>query len=158
MQVVHLVVDAVVFAVGSRGPLGRGHEAAVLDRIVVATLGMPRQIVSEIVNLGARSPHMIRVDREVRFQIVLVQAEAVFQIGDGDAAQIDLVVAAGGEIGPVPLFRLRFGLRVAVLGLVFSVEDERDVVEGRKLGGDALLANDERLERMEQVLEGKARQ
>ncbi len=48
-----------------------------------------------------------------------------------------------------------FPERVAVLHLVLPVDHERDVVERREAGRQALLAEDEGLERVQEVLEGE---
>ena len=47
---------------------------------------------------------------------------------------------------------------VAELGLVLAVKDERNAEFGRHLRGELLLAEDERLEWVEEVFRGKTRQ
>ena len=61
----------------------------------------------------------------------------------------EMFVAQGGVV---------VGNRVAELGLVLAVEHQRDAELGGHLGGQLLLAQNERLERVEQVLGRKAGQ
>src|SRR3989442_15007517 len=84
---------------------------------------------------------------------------AVHTVGLDDLLARDTTEVDGREIsrgarpeGGRAQRRLAVGDRVAVLGLVLAVEDERAVVLDRELRADHLLADDERLERMQKVL------
>jgi hypothetical protein len=63
-----------------------------------------------------------------------VDAELLLQVGDRRAAEVDLRLVGRGEVRPVALRGLRVGDRVAVLGLVLAVEDERDLCSSAIFG------------------------
>jgi hypothetical protein len=96
---------------------------------------------------------LLGVGGQVRLQLVRVDAELLLQVGDRRAAEVDLRLVGRGEVRPVALRRLGVGDRVAVLGLVLAVEDERNLVQQRHFRRQRFLAEDERLERVEQVLD-----
>ena len=75
-----------------------------------------------------------------------------------DPAEEDLALVFGGEIAPVALGRVGVGARIAVFGLVLAVEHQRKIVQQRHLRRQALLPQHERLERMEEIFDRKARQ
>src|SRR5699024_9453619 len=85
-----------------------------------------------------------------------VDAEILLQLPQRHAAQIDVVEVVGGEEMGVPQSRVVVRDGVAELGLVLAVEHQRDAEFGGHLGRQLFLAQNERLERMEQVLGGKA--
>src|SRR2546425_2191493 len=57
VEVVDSVVDAVVLAVGTWRAFGRHLESAMLDGVVITTLGMPLQVVTQIVHLDRSEEH-----------------------------------------------------------------------------------------------------
>ena len=69
-----------------------------------------------------------------------------------------MVVVVDGEEMLVAQSRVIVGDGVAKLGFVLSVEHQRDAELGGHLGGKLLLAQDKRLERVEQILGGQTGQ
>ena len=69
---------------------------------------------------------------------------------DPDAADKYLREIVGGEIAAILLGGAVGRYRIAVLGFVFAVKDQRDVKIDRHLRRDILLTDHERLERMEE--------
>ena len=100
--------------------------------------------------------HVRGVAGQVDGQVRLVHLEVLFQLAQGHAAQIDVVKIVGGKEVLVPQGAVVVGDGVAKLGLVLAVEHQRDAELGGHFGGQLLLAQDEGLEGMEQVLGGKA--
>ena len=81
------------------------------------------------------------------------------QLGYAHAAEVELVEPLLlREVARVALRRRRLCDWVAVLYLVLAVDDERDAVRRRQLRRQPLLAEDERLEGVQEIFEGQARQ
>ena len=100
----------------------------------------------------------VGIGRQVGSQILGGHA-VLCQLGHAYAAEVEVIEPLLLRVVPrVPLRRGCLRDRVAVLHLVLAVDHERDVVGRRHLGRETLLAEDERLERMQEVLEGQARQ
>src|SRR5690606_16678114 len=65
MEVVHLVVNRAVLRIGPDGALGRSPETAMLDRIIVALLRVPFEVVAEIADIDPVTFEQTRVRREI---------------------------------------------------------------------------------------------
>ena len=154
-EVVDLVVDGVVLGVGALGALGRGAEAAVLHAVIVGALGMPLLVIAQIPHLNVVFLQVAGLAGQVDGQVGLVDLVVLLQLAQAYAAQIDVVVVVHRKEVLVPQGGVVVGDGVAELGLVFAVEHQRNAEAGGHLGGQLLLAQNERLEGMEQVLGGQ---
>ena len=157
-EIVDFVVDGVVLGVGSLGALRRGAEAAVLDTVIVRALRVPLFVVAQIPHLDVVFLEVGRLTRQINRQVGLIDLIVLLQLAQADAAQVDMVVIVDGEEVLIAQGGVVVGNGVAELGLVLAVEHQRDAELGGHLGGKLLLAQDERLEWVEQVLGGKAGQ
>mgnify|MGYP000388127923 FL=1 len=96
--------------------------------------------------------------RQVDGQIGLVHFVVLLQLAQADTAQINVVVVVDRKEVLIAQGGVVVGNRVAELGLVLAVEHQRDAKLRGHLGRQLLLAQNERLERVEQVLRRKAGQ
>ena len=90
VKVIDAVIDRIVLRVGARRALRRSLKAAVFDGIIVARLRMPLQLISEIVHFSLGLPQAFRIRREVRQQVLLLEAVIGLQFGNGGPAQVDV--------------------------------------------------------------------
>ena len=157
-EVVDLVIDGVVLGVGALGALRRGAEAAVLDAVVVRALRMPLLVIAQIPHLNVVFLKVGSLGRQVDGQIGLVHFVVLLQLAQADTAQINMVVVVDRKEVLIAQGGVVVGNRVAELGLVLAVEHQRDAELRGHLGRQLLLAQNERLERVEQVLRRKAGQ
>ena len=157
-EIVDLIVDGVIFRIGALGALRRGAEAAVLDAVVVRALRMPLLVIAQIPHLNVVFLKVGGLARQVDGQIGLVHLVVLLQLAQADTAQINVVVVVDREEVLVAQRGVVVGNRVAELGLVLTIEHQRDAEFRGHLGGQLLLAQNERLERVEQVFRSQTGQ
>ena len=78
-------------------------------------------------HLSSGFAKFFRIRGQIGHQIILVHPELILKVHHIDTAQIYLRLVAFAEIGPIPFWALRIGDGIAVLCLVFPVEDQRNV-------------------------------
>jgi hypothetical protein len=152
VQVVDLVVDAVVLAVSALGPEGPGLEPAVLRGVVISLLRCPFEVVAEVVHLDVRLGKLLRVSREKGLDVREVQPVVLEKLGDADPCQIHVLDVVMGKIRLVTQRDRCLGNGVAILCFGFAIKNQRNAELGRNAGGKVLLAEDEGLKRMQQIL------
>ena len=152
MKAVDFVVEAVVFAVGPLRPHRVGLKPGMLNRIVVALLGRPFQIVAEIVDFDLGALKFLMVGGKIGRHIVERQSVLLDQLCDRNASQGHLRQILQSKIGLVPQGLLVVGDRVSIFGLVLAVKDQGNFIPNGQLRRKVLLSQDERLKGMQQVL------
>ena len=80
MQIVDLVVNQTEFAVRSRRLVGRGLEATWFHRIVMAAKPMPRQVITEVGQLGPLLHLSRRMDRHAKLKVIGIEAVVLHQV------------------------------------------------------------------------------
>ena len=93
---------------------------------------------------------------QVDGQVRLVHTKVLLQLAQRNAAQIDVIEIVGGKEVFVPQGAVVICDRVAELGLILAVEHQRNAKLRGHLGCQLLLAQNEGLEGMEQILGGQA--
>ena len=119
---------------------------------------MPLLVVAQVAHLDVVFLQVGSLRGQIDGQVGLVDLVVLLQLAQAHAAQIDVVVVVDREEVLVAQRRVVVGDGVAELGLVLSVEDQRNAELGRHLGRQLLLAQNEGLEGMEQVLGGQTGQ
>ena len=155
VQVVDLVVDAVVLAVGAFGAEGARHEPGVLHRVVEGFLGRPFDVVAQVMDLHGRFFHGFVAGRQIGLQVAQGQPVFVHEPGNGQPGQMEAGEVGHGEIGLLAQGTGGLGDGIAVLGLGLAVEYQRNVELQGDLRGQVLLAENEGLEGVEQVFQAQ---
>ena len=155
---VDLVVEAVVFTVGTFRAHRIGFEAGMLNRIVIALLGGPFEIVAKIVHLDLGPLEVLVVGRQVCRDIVQFEPVLLDQLLDRNAAQRHLRHVLKSKEGLIAQGPLVIGDRVSVFGLVLPIEHQGNFITEGELRRKIFLPENEGLKRMEQILDGKSGQ
>ena len=129
-----------------------------LNAVVVRALRVPLFVIAQIPHLNVVFLKVGGLTRQIDGKVGLVHFVVLLQLTQADAAQINVVVVVHGKEMLITQRGVVVGDGVAELGLVLTVEHQRNTEFRGHLGGKLLLPEDERLERMEQVLRGQAGQ
>src|SRR4051812_24581411 len=98
------------------------------DRVVIAALRMPLEIVAKVMHLNLLLLDLVWISGHVWIEVTGRKTVVVFEFGDRRAAQVNLGLVFGGEIGPVTPGALCIQNWVTVFGFVLAIEHQRNLV------------------------------
>ena len=127
-----------------------------LYTVVIGSLGVPFFVITQIPHLNVVLFQIAGFAGQINGQIGLIHLKILLQLAQRNTAQIDMVVIVHGKKMLVAQGRVVVGNGVAELGLVFAVEHQRNAKACGHFGGQLLLPQNKRLERVKQVFGGQS--